>query len=140
MFEIFIVNVFRFESSRNINNWNVYLQEESSSGSPMQVHRTSSDISLDKLINLSGRIYNLCSEKDSRDLRIAGQLFDACNILKENPLNNWKVLFVRIKCLGPLLFLSSIEFKILGSDLFLKNCVMFNCDEWVLLTVYIRDA
>lgn len=54
----------------------------------MQVHRTSSDISLEKLIKLSGQIYKLLSEKDSRDLRIAGQLFDACNVLNENPLDN----------------------------------------------------
>ena len=64
------------------------LQEESNSGSHVQVHRTSSDISLDKLINLCGQVYKLLSEKDCRDLRIAGQLFDACNTLKENPLDN----------------------------------------------------
>lgn len=52
------------------------------------MHRTSSDISLDKLISLCGQVYKLLSEKDSRDLRIAGQLFDACNILKENPMDN----------------------------------------------------
>lgn len=63
-------------------------QEESHSASHVQVHRTSSDISLDKLISLCGQVYKLLSEKDSRDLRIAGQLFDACNILKENPLDN----------------------------------------------------
>lgn len=62
------------------------LQEESNGASHMQVHRTSSDISLDKLISLCGQIYKLLSEKNSRDLRIAGQLFDACNILKENQL------------------------------------------------------
>lgn len=75
---------------RQINNseYFFHLQDESNSGSPMQVHRTSSDISLDKLINLCGQIYKLLSEKDSRDLRIAGQLFDACNILKENALDD----------------------------------------------------
>ncbi|KAG4066663.1 hypothetical protein HA402_007299 [Bradysia odoriphaga] len=55
-------------------------------GSQVQVHRTSGDISLDKLTNLAGHIFRLLSEKNSRDLRIAGQLFDACKILKENPM------------------------------------------------------
>lgn len=63
------------------------LQEESNDGSHMQVHRTSSDISLDKLISLSGHVFKLLSDKHSRDLRIAGQLFDACKILKENPMD-----------------------------------------------------
>ncbi|KAJ6631749.1 Rab3 GTPase-activating protein regulatory subunit [Pseudolycoriella hygida] len=62
--------------------------EESSSSNQMQVHRTSSDISLQKLINLSGHVYRLLSEKDSRNLRIAAQLFDACNVLKDNELDN----------------------------------------------------
>lgn len=69
----------------------LHLQEESGShrfNNDVQVHRTSSDISLEKLISFCGKIYNLLSGKDSRDLRIAGQLFDACTVLKENPLDS----------------------------------------------------
>lgn len=69
------------------------LQEESDSSAQRfsygtQIHRTSSDISLDKLISLSGHVYKLLSDKNTRDLRIAGQLFDACNVLKENPVDS----------------------------------------------------
>lgn len=47
------------------------------------VHRGSNDISLENLIKLTGKAFNCLAKKDSRELKIAGQMFDACHILKE---------------------------------------------------------
>lgn len=41
------------------------------------------EISLDALLKLVGKAFSCLSGKDTKELRIAGQLFDACATLKE---------------------------------------------------------
>lgn len=47
------------------------------------IHRGGDDISLERLIALTGKAFKCLSHKDSKELRVAGQLFDACHNLKE---------------------------------------------------------
>uniref|UniRef100_A0A1B0FY92 Rab3 GTPase-activating protein non-catalytic subunit n=1 Tax=Phlebotomus papatasi TaxID=29031 RepID=A0A1B0FY92_PHLPP len=49
-----------------------------------QVRQNPDDISFERLIELCTKVFNCLCQKDSRELRIAGELFDACMTIREN--------------------------------------------------------
>uniref|UniRef100_A0A1B0EVF1 Putative rab3 gtpase-activating protein non-catalytic subunit n=1 Tax=Lutzomyia longipalpis TaxID=7200 RepID=A0A1B0EVF1_LUTLO len=49
-----------------------------------QVRQNPEDIAFDKLLSLCTKVFNCLCQKDSRELRIAGELFDACMTIREN--------------------------------------------------------
>ncbi|XP_059616459.1 rab3 GTPase-activating protein non-catalytic subunit [Phlebotomus argentipes] len=49
-----------------------------------QIRQNVEDISFDRLVELCTKVFNCLSQKDSRELRIAGELFDACMTIREN--------------------------------------------------------
>uniref|UniRef100_A0A6B2EEC5 Putative rab3 gtpase-activating protein non-catalytic subunit n=1 Tax=Phlebotomus kandelakii TaxID=1109342 RepID=A0A6B2EEC5_9DIPT len=51
-----------------------------------QVRQNPDDISFDRLIELCTKVFNCLCQKDSRELRIAGELFDACMTIRENDM------------------------------------------------------
>lgn len=50
-------------------------------------NQSPSDISLERLRNLAGKTFKCLAEKENRELRIAGQLFDACATLNEEEMD-----------------------------------------------------
>uniref|UniRef100_A0A1L8DVY2 Putative rab3 gtpase-activating protein non-catalytic subunit n=1 Tax=Nyssomyia neivai TaxID=330878 RepID=A0A1L8DVY2_9DIPT len=49
-----------------------------------QVRQNPDDIVFDRLISLCTKVFNCLCQKDSRELRVAGELFDACMTIREN--------------------------------------------------------
>lgn len=51
--------------------------------SDSNLNQIQNDISLEALLKLSGKAFSCLSGKDTKELRIAGQLFDACATVKD---------------------------------------------------------
>ncbi|GAB0089826.1 Rab3 GTPase-activating protein regulatory subunit [Sergentomyia squamirostris] len=51
-----------------------------------QVRQNPDDISFERLIELCTKVFNCLSKKDSKELRIAGELYDACMTIREHGL------------------------------------------------------
>lgn len=71
-----------YRRQRHFNQYIVFVLEQHNSSNHL-VHRGSDDISIDKLIGLAGQAFKCLAHKDSKELRVAGQMFDACQHLKE---------------------------------------------------------